>query len=102
MEKDRLCFLNLYKFIGTILIACFLHYGQLFLPFLGLTFQHNGAVISFLLSGEGNLIVEFFYVMSGFISIYAYSEMIDNGTISFSDFISNRLRKLFPLVFTTT
>lgn len=102
MKKENLFFLNLYKIIASIIIACFLHYKQLFLPFLDLEFQGRHLIMEFLMDSTSNYLVEFFFMMSGFLFVYAYLKRIENEEMSFSYFIDNRIKKFFPLVFITT
>lgn len=102
MQKEKLNYLNLYKIVAAVIIACFLHYDQLFLSFVNLEFKGNNVIVRFLMASTSNWLVEFFFVMSGLLFVYAYLEQIENGKMNFSVFIWNRVIKLIPLVIITT
>ena len=50
---------------------------------------------------EGYLGVSFFFILSGFILSYTYSEKLVNGTVSTKNFIINRITRIYPLHFLT-
>ena len=57
-------------------------------------------VLSFFYN-NGSLAVEFFWVISGFIFYWHYSEQIRNRTVTFPDFLVRRFARLYPLHFVT-
>lgn len=102
MQQERLKFINLYKIIAALIISCFLHYDLIFLPYLGKTFEGNSQFLKFLMANTSNYLVEFFYVISGMLFVFAYLEKIDLRQLVFRDFIDKRLRRLLPLTIITT
>lgn len=102
MDKERLRFLELYKFVGSVIIACFLHYNQILLGGLGLEFATRSRCIAFLMSNKTNSVVEFFFVASGVIFTFAYMDKISQSRLSFAEFYDARLKRLLPLVIITT
>ena len=102
MEKERLRFLDLYKFAGAVIIACFLHYKQILLGGLGLEFTTGSRCIAFLMSNKTNSVVEFFFVISGVLFAFAYMDKISQSKLYFAEFYDARLKRLLPLVIITT
>lgn len=49
----------------------------------------------------GWIAVEFFFLLSGFIFFYKYSNLISNNAISFKKFFILRFSRLYPLHFVT-
>jgi peptidoglycan/LPS O-acetylase OafA/YrhL len=49
----------------------------------------------------GSLAVPFFWVISGFIFYWHYSESINSGEVGFPDFLIRRFSRLYPLHFAT-
>ena len=50
---------------------------------------------------NGSLAVPFFWVISGFIFYWHYCESVRNGTVVFTDFLTRRFSRLYPLHFVT-
>eukprot|EP01037_Dinobryon_pediforme_P016342 gene16342-16519_t len=46
---------------------------------------------------HGNLAVDFFFVLSGFVIAHAYADKLASGDLSFRDFAVVRIRRLLPL-----
>lgn len=102
MARERLKFIDLYKFAGAVIIACFLHYNTILLAGLGLGFDTRSKGVAFLMCNKTNSVVELFFVMSGFVFAFAYTKKIAQQKLSFAEFFDARLRRLLPLVFVTT
>src|ERR1700760_4728283 len=73
-------------------IAFFYHY-RAFDPAKTFLFQEN---LSFLYN-DGGLLVNFFFVLSGFIFSTFFSEKIFRNDISTDTFFINRISRLYPL-----
>ena len=82
MRIDQLTFL---RFIAAIAIVVY-HYGAAIAPF-------HFTAISFLFK-QANLGVSFFYVLSGFVMMLAYT---DKAPINAKLFLWNRLARIYPI-----
>lgn len=102
MNNENLGFVNLYKFIGAMVIACFLHYRVILLGMYQLSYWRSGDILSFLMAESSNYIVELFFILSGLLFAYAYREQIKSGTLQFAEFFGRRLDRLLPLAIATT
>lgn len=102
MNKANLGFINLYKFIGAIIIACFLHYRVLLLEMFQDSYPEANGLLTFLMSDSSNYIVELFFMLSGLLFAYTYKERIELQKLTFADFFDKRLKRLMPLTITTT
>lgn len=89
-SKDLLC-IDALKGIGAIIIAFFWHY-QHFIPFpefpLSRIFEISCA--------HGYLMVELFFMLSGFGMALGYQKKIQNKEIGFLSYIKKRFCKLYP------
>ncbi|WP_419758859.1 acyltransferase family protein [Acidisoma sp.] len=66
---------------------------------LGVVFAHaNGLFKSYTDDTSSYLVVDFFYILSGFVIAYAYSSRLDQG-LSWSGFMRLRLNRLYPMLF---
>ena len=81
----RLNQLTFTRFIAAIFIVIF-HYGQKVAPF-------NNEFISFIFKGA-DVGVSYFFILSGFVMIIAYSNY---SKISIIDYFRNRVARIYPL-----
>jgi Predicted acyltransferases len=102
MKKENLGFINLYKFIGAIIIACFLHYRVILLGMFQLSYWRSGDILSFFMAESSNYVVELFLILSGMLFAYVYREQIESGSLHFAEFFNKRLGRLLPLAIVTT
>lgn len=102
MKKENLGFVNLYKFLGSIVIACFLHYNVLFLGMFQYSYNGASRVARFLMNGTSNYVVELFFILSGLMFAYAYQDRIESGELPFANFFDKRLKRFMPLTIITT
>lgn len=102
MDREKLEFINLYKFVGAIIIACFLHYRVILLEMFQDSCLQAGRLVTFLMADTSNYVVELFFMLSGFLFAYAYRERIKSGNLCFADFFEKRLKRLVPLLVITT
>lgn len=98
MERngEKLCCLDGLKGIGACVIAFIWHY-QHFSP-------QNGSPFGWLFPGfyqYGELMVEIFFMLSGFGMAMGYERKIADEQVTFSVFITKRFRRLFPLLIAT-
>ncbi len=91
--KERLLALDALRGIAALGIALFWHYSH-FLP-------NQEVLFPCWFSFHGWLLVDFFFVLSGFIFSYVYLEKIRTKKISFKEFITSRIARLYPLYFIT-
>lgn len=73
--------------VAALLMICF-HSFEMYKPMLGGT-----QIID-----HGYLVVDFFFILSGFVIGYAYDERMASGKLSTSDFFKRRLIRLHPMV----
>ena len=85
------------KGIAACIIAFVWHYQH----FAGPEVAPFKSILPILYS-YGYLMVELFFILSGFGIMSGYSERIMNHEISFPVFISRRIKKIYPLFFATT
>lgn len=103
MKKNtRYNFLNIYKFIFAIIIACFLHYNDHFIKPLGLINHFENHNIATYLTKESGTLTEFFFIASGILFFIAYVPKIKNNKMNFQEFFINRTKRLFPYVAVTS
>ena len=91
--------LNILKFIGAVIIACFLHYENHFL------IQVRGGYWAFGDFGStaiqfGSYVTELFFLISGFLFFENSYSDIKKG-MSFDRFIWTRIKRLWPLAVVT-
>lgn len=63
--------------------------------------KHFGAGLDFQFLAKGNLAVDLFFVLSGFVLAYVYLPSIKRGDFSFKSFIVKRLARIYPVHFVT-
>ena len=103
MKKNtRYNFLNIYKFIFAIIIACFLHYVDHFIKPLGLINHFKNQNIAEYLTTKSNALTEFFFIASGILFFIAYVPKIKNKKMNFQEFFINRTKRLLPYVAVTS
>lgn len=102
MKKEHLHFFSLYKFIASIILACFLHYTVFCLNTFGANMSGMMPFLDFLLSGYSNLYVEMFFIISGMLFQFAYETKIISGEYGFISFMLRRSGKLLPFTTFTT
>ena len=90
--------INLIKFISAIIIACIYHYKNDF-P-VGTLFERNILIRG--ISNYGHLLVELFFIISGYLFYISYSKKIKNKKINFTTFIKKRYLRLIPLAALTS
>lgn len=91
----RLTCLNGLRGLACSCVAFFWHYQH---------FTPNHFPFSYLAYWPyhyGWIAVEFFFLLSGFIFFYKYSNLISNNAISFKKFFILRFSRLYPLHFVT-
>lgn len=99
--NNKVSYLNLLKYLGSISIAIFLHYDA---HFLYLLHTHNSfKKDSFLeyLSINSNLFVIFFFMASGILYYKVYYHKILNDN-SLKKFFVGRIIRIYPLVLVTS
>lgn len=103
MKKNtRYNFLNIYKFIFAIIIACFLHYNDHFIKPLGIINHFENHNIATYLTKESNALTEFFFIASGILFFIAYVPKIKSKKMNFQEFFINRTKRLLPYVAVTS
>ena len=106
MKQNNLSFFNLLKIISACIISFFFHWEHLFVRPLKMNI--NSSILSlrifqFLLHGPiGTLVVELFFIMSGFLFAYVYIPKIKKKEYSFDKFIFKRYVRIMPLVILTS
>ena len=90
--------INLLKFICSILIACIYHYKNVYPT--GELFEKN--IILRIISNRGYLLVELFFILSGYLFFISYSKKIMSKKSDFNTFIKKRFHRLIPLVALTS
>lgn len=103
MKKNtRYNFLNIYKFIFAVIIACFLHYNDHFIKVLNLKNHFEKQNIATFLTKESSALTEFFFIASGILFAIAYIPKIKDKKMNFQEFFINRIKRLLPYVAVTT
>ncbi|MFC3771488.1 acyltransferase family protein, partial [Paenibacillus sp. GCM10012303] len=90
--NNRLSALDSLRGIAAIGVAFFWHY-QHFIPQSESPFRS----IAYWFYQYGWLLVDFFFVLSGFIFAYVYTEKIAGRTITFKQYSLLRVSRLYPL-----
>ncbi|WP_252221729.1 MULTISPECIES: acyltransferase [unclassified Clostridium] len=96
MELKRLSVLDSLRGLAAIGIAFFWHY-QHFNPQNGYPFSGK----AYWFYNYGWSLVDFFFVLSGFIFCYVYKKRIKNHELSFKKYAILRFSRLYPLLFIT-
>lgn len=97
MSRQRINSLDGLRGIGACIIAFFFHYRH---------FENAGTPFKWipgvgLLEHYGYLMVELFFLISGFVIALQYKEKILNGEIAFKEYIKKRIWHVWPLMFIT-
>ena len=90
--------INILKFICSIIIACIYHYKNDF-P-VGNLFEKNTIIRG--MSNYGFLLVELFFIISGYLFYISYNNKIKNNKKDFNTFIKQRYVRLIPLAALTS
>ncbi len=97
MKNNKYAFFNLLKFIGSICIACFLHYiDHLIIQINEVNPFSEGSFLWFI-SIHSYVFVEMFFLISGILFAFVYIKRIENGE-KLSDFLKGRYIRIYPLV----
>lgn len=101
-DKQRLHSLDALRGFAAVVIAFFWHYIH-FLP--ACLFCHRD-IFPFYRPFQwfydyGQGLVDFFFVLSGFVLMHAYGNRISEGRISFYEYFVRRMSRLYPLHFVT-
>lgn len=102
MERDRLYFLNLFKFIASVCIACMLHYHDHLLPSYELTFPFTENRLFYFLTTHSWCFVELFFMISGLLFSQVYIPQIEDNRYNIKTFLGNRIVRLYPLAIITS
>ena len=103
MEKNnRYNFLNIYKLIFAIIIACFLHYHDHFLMIFNLHDNFENHIVSDFFVRHSSALTEFFFIASGILFFLAYVPKIKEKKMNFQNFFINRTKRLLPYVAVTS
>lgn len=62
---------------------------------------HFSPIISGPWIEKGYLAVDFFFVLSGFVLFYVYSESLKNSTFRYREFLARRVARIYPVHLTT-
>ena len=100
-NQNELYFLDILKFFAAISIAVLLHYNDHFLPFLKQENPLKNNAILYFLSINSYIFVEMFFIISGMLFVKAYMKKIQTN-LSFFNFFSNRIRRIYPLLIITS
>ena len=104
-NQNNLSFFNLLKIMSAYVIV-FMHWEVHFIHFLGIKLESpilSTRIFQFLLHGPlGSLLVELFFIMSGFLFGYRYISQIRKKDISFDNFLLKRFIRIMPLVILTS
>ena len=90
--------IDITKFICAIFIACVYHYLNDF-PMGNLIKNNN---ILRIMAEYGYLLVELFFIISGYLFYKSYNKKIKNKKINFTTFIKKRYSRLIPLAALTS
>lgn len=102
METERLHFLDLFKFVAAICIACMLHYHDHLLPSYSLEFPFADHKFFCYWTTHGWIFVEMFFMISGLLFYQVYLPKIKSENYKFKDFFCARAIRLYPLVIITS
>lgn len=98
VQKKYSC-LNGVKGLAAVEIACVYHLATINYPYKsGLPFE-KFSLFSWCYR-NGGIFVELFYLLSGLLAFYVYSEKIAEG-MSFTQFMKKRILRIFPLMWIT-
>lgn len=92
MKEKRFYELDALKGIAACIVAFFWHY-QHFGPSQGSPFEH----VFSLFYKYGQVAVEFFFLVSGFVMLHVYEEKIAEGKLSLREYMGRRVMHLYPL-----
>ena len=97
---ERLHSLDALRGIAAFLMI-FYHYMVHVQPDITVVFPHPFIRIGAIVSSCGALLVQFFFVLSGFIFYKTYKERIQSHNISLQEFCVMRFSRLYPLAWVT-
>lgn len=100
-KENAFAYFYLLKFIGSFLIAIFLHYNDHFLTYLYTPNPFHPRSLWYFLSHESHIFVEMYFLISGILFTYAYKGKIQNG-LSLSSFLLGRIKRIYPWAIVTT
>ena len=106
MLKERMKALNLMKALAAIIIAYFYHYRNDFALNMGKVYPYEN--LRGILGGirwwsvNGWMLTDLFFILSGMTFAIAYRKRIADGQLSFHGFITNRIKRLFPMMIIST
>ncbi len=95
--REKLNYFYILKFLASITIAVLLHYSDHFLPNLGLSNTFSNKLVLFLMT-RSSVLVELFFIISGILFYISTRKSIINNKSNFSDFISKKIARLFPVI----
>lgn len=99
IQKEKLECLNGIRGIAALFIACIYHLATVPFPYYeGFPFADN--IFIDWIYRKGYLFVELFFVVSGFLAFYNYTDKILGG-MSFFQFMKKRVVRIFPLMWVT-
>ena len=98
-------FFDLLRFIAAIMIACFLHFHDHFIPTLNIPNPFRPYRLLWMFSTESYIFVELFFIISGILFIHAYYPQIGESAkgiyYSFDKFMLHRAIRIYPVVILT-
>ena len=97
-------FFELLRFIAAILIACFLHFHDHFIPLLKIPNPFEPYRLLWMFSTQSYVFVELFFIISGILFIHAYYPKIGKAVkeyYSFDRFLIHRIIRIYPVAILT-
>ena len=101
MKNNDLAFLNIFRFVGSVFVACFLHFYDHTLLYLT-QFQRFSNGILNLIATDSFIFVEMFFMISGILFSLNYKDKIASGTLTFGKFMKKRVLRLWPCIIAST
>ncbi len=101
-DRQTFDFLNLIKILSAIIIAYLYHYRNDFSVILQNDFPFIDNCLIEWLAIYGLYFTDLFFIISGITFCIAYRQDIADGNITLVNFIKKRIKKLYPLMFTST
>lgn len=96
-QRKRLDYIDSIRGLAAIGIACVYHLNTVPFPYKNGSSLNDVKVMQWLYS-NGYLMVELFFILSGFISFYCYQNAICVKKISLGTFIKRRVVRIFPVM----
>lgn len=88
--------------LSAIGVVFFWHYQHFIFPNARIITNYPFSSIFPWFYAYGWILVDLFFVLSGFVLCHTYKEKIKNNLINFKQYILNRLSRLYPLTILTT